>query len=441
LGSRDAKAEEPFYQDFVTGYQDVKEAKNYEFELETRLTYDFSHPEVADPDNIINTSLLFGRGINNSLILIPTEKKSSTQESDQKRIFKGIIGYSSYFLLTSFAIDNSVSFMTHEYFHEYMLNKYGMKGRLRKIDSKEGYDLNPFSLVAVSLRNIAERGQWRVEIKDRDKFLSEEKYKPYHAKIEAMVVAAGFNGQMMTLEELADSILDGDGSIGDSSLYVTHMSYPARYREGGQDISRYLDYLDSQGMDYSKEHIRALPFVSLLSGSNISLVKGVIGYISDREKGIKPITLKFLDADVYLPELNSFFTSRGPSIKAKERVKKGPLILEMSYERPLSGNVNEFGLNLEYVPNAPLSIGVDTIINTKSARAFDARIGIKPVPIIEKIFEIDSGLLFLQELEFGVDYYYAKGDSLHRERRGKVPVEKDEKESGVKGSMLLRLNF
>ena len=436
-----AEEESPFYKEaIVSAYsKKIEEAKTEKKEIEARIFYDFSNPHIISPENVVSSSLFLSRGINLGLekLILPSE---GNRKDDMTNIVTGAIYY-----FVSSLLNFNVSFADHEYGHAYFLSRYTVDHGFKNIKGKK-IDFNPASAVLVSFLNYAEPGSWEVVPREEVK-QDDFKYKINPNKINAALMASGFNMQMLTLEEMADDILDGKGRITDMPVYHVHMTYAPTYLvsrrniEGG-DLNQYIDFLDKNGVNTNEATVRLLPLASILSGSHLSLLKQIPDYKNKGQVKVEPIKFDVEGFDVFLPEFNAYFTTKGPSLKIKERVKNGSLIFEASYEKPMPKNNHELGLGVRYSnPEDPFTAEASFAYNTKSAFHANARVGVKPVLMVEKMIRKKTKTPVLSDLELGFNAYFFRGDSLIRERLGRKPVEETEEDNGVQAYLLLKYEF
>lgn len=344
-------------------------------EIDLSYQQNLKYPWVCDKEN---TSNLVGGTldlINYGLMNIDTG--SSTIHS---KISRYIISFYSTVVLSTVA---------HEYGHISAFSTVGYADYEMQIGDDSFERENPFGLLlgSMTLNNIAVR-------------MSTDDYNKYYTDLTEdhiiLMEAGGLNQQQILSSRYSDRYIDGKLSYLDAVPLIWNNLSTLTYAgpDGSSDLSDY-----SKLTDDSIREIKLLSLLRLLSGSSIGVF-----YNFYTGKDVVDRIYFGHNVKVFLPEIENFLTTDGPSVKISIPTNINGHKIAVSFERAES---SEVGLDIS-MQLKPFILDMEGYVNDGEWAAFNLKF--KPT----------------KWLTLGIGYQFGRGHTYHREMYGADPFTKNE---------------
>ncbi len=164
------------------------------------------------------------------------------------------------------------------------------------------------------------------------------------------VESAGLNQEQILATRYATRLHEDRLSYLDTPSYIWAslgtILYSATVVES--DIADYVTLLRNEGREVSASRIKALSGLRLIGGAGVASLRGSFsGALGNGGGYVEPLAVDVADdVRVFWPELESYLTSSGPTLKAALPIRPGGLTILPSYERSFAtgGVDHEAGL-------------------------------------------------------------------------------------------------
>lgn len=282
--------------------------------------------------------------------------------------------------------DTIIETTAHEYGHVSALSRVGFRvdtdTYMRNTNTGE---TNPARVLWAALRSrpaiVAQQDDW-----DRAFYtLSPEKFRQYNA----LIAAGGLNQEQLIANRYIERYLEGELSRLDSFVILWGNTSTMRYPVGG-DIDLFVQNVGSTSINTVKNY----SFLRLFSGSSLKSIMATLEGVSGVPGGfVKPMKLQCEDVSIYWPEIQSYLTLKGPSVKTILPVKVGDVLFLPSVE---AAHGAEAGLKI-LLPMTPFLSLKPEAYHSATGNWFEASVEIRPI----RWFGLYAG------------YAYGHGQTLH----------------------------
>ena len=282
-----------------------------------------------------------------------------------------------------------LSSVAHEYGHISSFSTVGYADYEMQIGDGDFERENPFGLLlgSMTLNKIAVR-------------MSTDDYIKYYDDLTnnhiALMEAGGLNQQQILSSRYSDRYLDGRLSYLDAVPLMWNNLSTILYM-GPDHNSDLSDY--SKLTNNSVSEIKLLSLLRLLSGSSIGVF-----YNFNTGKDVIDRLYFGRDVKVFLPEIESFLTTDGPSVKVAIPTDINGYKLAVSVEHAES---SEVGIDVS-IPFKSFVLDIEGYINDGEWASFNLKF--KPT----------------KWLTLGVGYQFGRGHTYHREMYGADPFTENE---------------
>lgn len=166
------------------------------------------------------------------------------------------------------------------------------------------------------------------------------------------VEAGGLNQEQILAARYARRLREDKLSYLDTPVYLWNAAgtllYSATVEES--DVADYVSRLADEGRETSAERLKALSALRFLGGTGLASLRGMmVGFFGSAGGVVEPFAWE-VDDDlrVFWPEIESYLTSAGPTLKLDLPVRPGEWTFLPSYERAFAsgGEDHEAGLRL-----------------------------------------------------------------------------------------------
>lgn len=285
--------------------------------------------------------------------------------------------------------DSIIETAAHEYGHISSLSRVGFTVDTDTYmrDSKYG-ETNPARVLLAAVRSrpatVPKQDDWDRILST----LSPEKFRAYNA----LVAAGGLNQEQLMANRYVERYLEGELSRLDSFVILWANTSTGRYPLGG-DLDLFVENVGSTSINTIKNYA----FLRIFSGSSLMSILGTFEGISGVSGGyIKPLRLKIGDdVSLFWPEIQSYLTLTGPSIKTIMPVKIGSMLFLPSVE---ASHGAEGGLKAQLPIASFLSLKPE-VYHSATGNWFEASAEIRP----------------LQWLGLYAGYAYGHGQTMHED--------------------------
>ena len=331
-------------------------------------------------------------------------------------------------------LQEPISVAGHEYAHVRGYQVAGMDSGANFVvveDLEVADEVNPFSAYELMFRQMTLKSeQYGVTIDSGDwyEFNADPKRGtfPNRQKLSAMWEAGGLNQQQFQMEALGERVQSGQAQLLDLVMYYMGIKATNGYADvANGDISDYVKDLDQLGVNASMNEVRSRSqWPKLLSGGTLAFLAAIGDYLSTGDKEVQSVRLKLNNLEIYTPEFSSYLTTRGPTLKTRERIALDGQNLDLYFERSYSDSSAEIGIGWKGQLHGRLSGQIKYLRNLEGD-GFWLEGG--PVVNITNWFAI------------GAVAYRAEGYTFHRDVFGAVPDFIEESDSGLK--LFVEFNF
>lgn len=231
--------------------------------------------------------------------------------------------------------------------------------------------------------------------------------------VQIMIIGAGINNQMALAKALATRIYQNNGHFLYAAQYIESklhgFVYSAMHNEAG-DPMRIVAAYHERGWHITRQHLRALSLVSLLSGSTLAVLYGIYNYVANGDEVVSPIEFYGFRA----PEINGYINAAGLSFEIESDYRFSPnLSAGLSDEFTWKGQVaHEVSPRVRYnfaslLPSLnELWVTSSLVIGKGMGGSFAAQLA----PIA---FDARD---FWSRLSYTVDFHFHHAGTLHGER-------------------------
>ncbi len=215
----------------------------------------------------------------------------------------------THMLVSSWVTANSLGYIAHEIGHLNTAEHFGATTYVGDILSKKRlsmYDL----YIRLMKGKYFDQAAWHWGLKT--------------AEAKAATAGAGINVNTQAAEDCFLNLVRGDSKVAKLPHCMLNKFWGVKYfyqDQAGQmgdeaDPHQYIDYLNQQGLDTQIEDVTLLlAATSLLSGSTLSYLNGVIQFVSTGRFDVTPLHFKIGKVKVTLPELSTYLNSNHVSTK------------------------------------------------------------------------------------------------------------------------------
>lgn len=282
-----------------------------------------------------------------------------------------------------------LSTVAHEYGHISSFSTIGRADYEMQIGDNDFENENPFRLLlgSMTLQGLAVR-------------MSTNDFNKYAADLTndhiTLMEAGGLNQQQILSSRYSDRYIDGKLSYLDTIPLIWNNFSTVLYSgpKGASDLSDYSNLTDS-----SIGEIKLLSLLRLFSGSSISAF-----YNFNKGKDIVDRIYFGQDMKIFLPEIESFLTTDGPSVKASIPTSIYNHKVAISIEHAKS---SEVGIDIS-IPVKSFTLDIEGYVSDGEWASFNLKFN--PT----------------KWLTLGVGYQFGHGHTYHREMYGADPFTENE---------------
>lgn len=251
-----------------------------------------------------------------------------------------------------------------------------------------------------------------------------------YAEFMILTKAGGLNQEQIGLAEHGERMGEEGFSLLDVVPYVLGATSTLRYNsslESG-DLDDYLERLEELGVSSNATSIRLLSAARLLSGSGLSLMGAFLSDLAGGRPELAVATFSLgEDANVALPEFESYLSRFGPTLKLSIPARLWGVDLRPSYERSFAGgeSTHEAGLRASGVVLDGFLVRAAAFLGDEGGRWLEAGVEARP----------------FSWLTINAGYVSAAGYTVHREVYGANLPMIERRESGLQISVGLTYAF
>ena len=238
----------------------------------------------------------------------------------------------------------AVSFMAHEYGHVSVMSKTGHRDPVYGTSETPREEWRSLSAAELFVKGLEPKKDSSVSIRQSEweEVVAEFGGDPDALlRLNTMLEAGGFNQEQAIVTRYGVRTRDGALSFLDTTGYLWSAAgtirYPASVDES--DLGDYSELLEGRGYHASPARIKALSALRLVGGSGLASVVGLFqGFFGGQGGGVAPF---FVEPSpgwrVYWPELESYLTQAGPTVRLTVPLRIDLVEILPSLERSFAG--------------------------------------------------------------------------------------------------------